>query len=201
MKADTSRVDTPKSQSQNLTTTSSYRPRLPTRTSVFAARKDVVSEMGQSIGQEEPKASNDDLVSEVKLLLGALTTKSVHLKEGTELSASLRKRLVNFADELEKIAPATLQGDDLLPHLRALIEEILNAVTDYADESNFIKRVKTANNFSEKIKVFNEDLDSLISSVSTVVTYDWCNQYAQDFKNDDRTTLPSRRPRKRDLEQ
>lgn len=118
-------------------------------------------------------------------LLGALYAKYNQLKEGKELCASLHKRLHDFAFELEKIAPVTLQAEDLLPRLLDLIKEFFATVTSYADESNFVKRVKKANKFADKVKVYNERLDSLISMISvkqTVVLLEWRSQYEQDSR-------------------
>ncbi|POM68160.1 Serine/threonine protein Kinase [Phytophthora palmivora] len=116
-------------------------------------------------------------------LLGQLYTKFSQLKEGRELCISLHDRLKAFADELEDVTPETLQSENLLPQLQNLIHEFADTVTRYADQSNFVKRVMKANKFAEEVKVYNEQLDSIIALMSvkrTVVLVEWRTQFQRD---------------------
>lgn len=92
----------------------------------------------------------------------------------------------DFANELKKIAPDTLQAEDLLPRLQALIKEYSETVTKYARKSNFVKRVMRGQKFAEEIKVYNERLDNMIAMISvnqTVTLVEWRTQYEQDTVN------------------
>jgi len=118
-------------------------------------------------------------------LLGTLHAKYTELKHGKELCARLDQRLTEFAHELQKVAPDTLQAEELLRRLKTLIEEFLKTVTIFA-ELNFVKRVMKLDKFNEDIEVFNERLDHIIKMITVnqteklVKLLDWRAQFEQD---------------------
>ncbi|KAL4162963.1 hypothetical protein KRP22_015245 [Phytophthora ramorum] len=118
-------------------------------------------------------------------LLDTLHVKYSGLKEGKELCTRLDQRLTEFAHELEKTAPDTLQAEELLRRLKTLIEEFLKTVTIFA-ELNFVKRVMKLDKFNQDIEVFNERLDHIINMITVnqteklVKLLDWRAQFEQD---------------------
>lgn len=144
-------------QQRHATTSLSRRP-LSTSRNIFFSRENVTLE---TLGQEEPKSKNEDIRSKVNTLFDSLTAMYYQLKEDKEQCSSLHERLVSFAVEIENIVPATLQTEGILL-LYTLLDEYLDTVRGYVDGSNFVKRVKSADMFVEKLKLLNKDLDCLI---------------------------------------
>ncbi|KAG7382671.1 Serine/threonine-protein kinase pim-3 [Phytophthora pseudosyringae] len=119
-------------------------------------------------------------------LLKSLYAKYNDLNEAKELCTRLHQRLEDFIDELKKIAPDTLQAEELLGRLLALIEEYLKTVSVFAEQHNFVRRVMKLGKFTEDIKVYNERLDSIIAMITVnqtdklVQLLKWRTKYEED---------------------
>ncbi|OWZ16443.1 TKL protein kinase [Phytophthora megakarya] len=114
-----------------------------------------------------------DLSSQFSLL-DQLCVKINGLKEGQDLCTSLHKRLARVHEP--EIARS---------QLHAVIHDFEDTVTEHAN-SNFLDRVLNADKFVEKVKIYNERLDTIITRLSVnraVLLAEWHHQFQQDADN------------------